>query len=652
MKHLRTYIFLFLVSIINTSIAQEKLSTSDKKAIVFFEEALKEYRYNQWENAEINFLNALERDTNFTEAHLELGLLYGERKSYKKGINSLKKVVELDENQFPEAHYYIGLFSLNMALYKEAKQSLDKYLAFNVDDIKKKEKSERMLQQSEFALKNIDVKVEFNPINMGSAINSWNSEYYPCLTADDELLLYTRQIPSNQTISGTNEEFFVSKKHVNEWLDSKNLGTPINTLNNEGAPTLSVDGLLLIFTACPLYGDYGPNREGFGSCDLFFSQKTGSRWSSPRNLGKPVNSKYWETQPSFSSDGRTLYFIRGKNVGYGIQDQDIYQTYLTDTGWTKPVKLPHPVNTPGHEESVFIHPDGKTLYFASDGHPGFGGLDIFVTRKDEEGNWSIPENLGYPINTENDENSLMVNANGDIGYFASDRKGGYGGLDLYYFEMPESKRPDKVTFMKGLVIDAITKRPLLAKFELIDLKTGKTVIESYSNSGNGDFLVCLPSGKDYALNVSKDDYLFYSENFTLTNEENANEPFIMDVPLVPIKEGSKVILKNVFFETNKFDLKPESKVELEKLISFLQSNPKVNIEIGGHTDNTGSKELNDTLSDNRAKSVYTYLIDHGMDAERLSYKGYGDEEPIADNETIRGKARNRRTEFKIVGIKP
>jgi outer membrane protein OmpA-like peptidoglycan-associated protein len=245
----------------------------------------------------------------------------------------------------------------------------------------------------------------------------------------------------------------------------------------------------------------------------------------------------------------------------------------------------------------------------------------------------------------------MVNAQGNVGYFASDRPGGLGGLDLYHFDMPIDKRPDKVTFIKGRVFDASTKRPLQAKFELIDLKTGKIVIESYSNGGNGEFLVCLPPGKDYALNASKDGYLFYSDNFSLAHEQN-NKPVMKDVPLIPLQKGARVVLNNIFFETNKYDLKDESMVELNKLIAFLNKNAGVAIEIGGHTDNTGGKELNIKLSDNRAKSVYEYLINHGIATDRLSYKGYADNEPVATNESVEGRAKNRRTEFKIMDIRP
>ena len=652
MKNIAIIFGLFILLNPLVGVGQVTYGTKDKKAIQYFEEAMTNYRQRQLSSALSNLDEAIKRDSLFIEAHLERGLLFGEQREFKEACVSLEKVIAIDEEKFPEAHYYLGNFYINRGKYDESKASLEKFLSYNSEDLKKNENAQMMIRKCEFALKNRLQEVAFNPINLGPGVNSKYAEYYPCMTADDGMMLYTRQIPSPRTLDGQNEDFFISLNDGRYWTRGLSIGQPINSLNNEGAPTLSVDGSLLIFTACELYGDYGPKRTGKGSCDLFFSERVGSSWTAPRNLGAPINTSNWETQPSFCSDGRTLYFIRGLKSGGGIKEQDIYQSYLTDTGWTTPVKLPPVINSPGREESVFIHPDGKTLYFSSDGHPGFGGLDIFMSRKDSAGNWSKPINLGYPINTENDENSLMVNAKGDIGYFASDRPGGYGSLDLYQFAMPEDKKPDLVTFMKGQVFDAVTRQPLLAKFELIDLKTGETVIESYSNSGNGQFIVCLPPNRDYALNASKDGYLFFSENFTLSKTENNNKPFFKDVPLMPIKEGATVVLNNIFFETNKYDLKPESKVELNKLLKFLEKNSGVKVEIGGHTDNTGGKELNIALSMNRAKSVYDYLILHEIDPERLTYKGYADDVPLATNESVQGRAKNRRTEFKIVGIQP
>jgi outer membrane protein OmpA-like peptidoglycan-associated protein len=326
-----------------------------------------------------------------------------------------------------------------------------------------------------------------------------------------------------------------------------------------------------------------------------------------------------------------------------------YSTLKTDGSWGAPVNIGNKINTRGEEESVFIHPDGKTLYFSSNGHVGMGGLDIYVVRKNADGVWGTPVNLGYPINTYGDENSLLVNGAGSLAYFASDRPGGFGGLDLYQFELYDAARPDKITYMKGKVYDAKTKKPLGAHFELIDLATAKQVMTSDANSGNGEFLVTLPVDKNYALNVSQSGYLFYSENFSLKELTDKTKPFLMDVPLQSIDTGSVVELKNIFFETAKFDLKPESKVELNKLVTFLTLNKTMRIELSGHTDNVGDKKMNLTLSENRSKSVYDYLIANGIDAKRLSYRGYGDTLPKVKNDSDENRAINRRTEFKVIG---
>jgi outer membrane protein OmpA-like peptidoglycan-associated protein len=308
------------------------------------------------------------------------------------------------------------------------------------------------------------------------------------------------------------------------------------------------------------------------------------------------------------------------------------------------------INTPGREETPFIAADNETFYFCSDGHPGMGGTDIFISRRLPNGRWGIPKNLGYPINTNQDETGLIVNPDGKTAYFASDRKGGYGGLDLYQFTLYDSIRPVTVTYMKGIVEDAKTHQPLSASFNLTDLQTGRTIMRSSSAKEDGSFLVCLPVNKNIALNVSKNGYLFYSENFSLQDmPADAIHPFLKNIPLQPIDTGAIIVLKNIFFETNKYDLKKESQVELDKLVMFLKNNPAIKVEISGHTDNVGTHTSNQVLSENRAKSVTDYLIAHTIPAERLTSRGYAETHPIATNDTPEGRSQNRRTEMKITG---
>jgi outer membrane protein OmpA-like peptidoglycan-associated protein len=288
------------------------------------------------------------------------------------------------------------------------------------------------------------------------------------------------------------------------------------------------------------------------------------------------------------------------------------------------------------------------LYFSSDGHPGLGGLDIFVSKRKPTGEWGEPVNLGYPINSSMDENSLLVEPGGRLAFFSSDRKGGFGGLDVYQFELPEELRPEKVTYVKGKVYNALTKEPLEANFELFDLEQQMLLAKSYSQQ-NGEFFLTLNSNKNYLVNVNKEGFLFYSDNFTLKGKEtDFNKPFLLDIPLQPIDTGKVVELKNIFFDVNKSELKPESVAELKKLLAFLQKNPNITIEISGHTDNSGDKKSNVLLSGNRAKSVYDYLVTNGgIAATRLTYKGFGDAKPKVANDSAENMAKNRRTEFKV-----
>ncbi|MEO6633541.1 MAG: OmpA family protein, partial [Mucilaginibacter sp.] len=358
-----------------------------------------------------------------------------------------------------------------------------------------------------------------------------------------------------------------------------------------------------------------------------------------------VNTTGWESQPSISADGKTLYFVSNRKGGYG--GYDIWKSALTDKGWGEPENLGPNINTIYDEQSPFIHPDDSTFYFCSNGWPGLGGKDLFMSRLSKDGKWQKPENLGYPINSSGDENGLTLTANGSYAFFSSNNLNGFGGYDIYTFELPPNLRPNLVTYVKGTVNDAKTKAPLEAAVEIIELQKNQSVFQDYSDADRGDFLATLTAGKNYGLNISKEGYLFYSANFSLVGHE-PKTAFNIAVLLDPIEIGNKVVLNNIFFDTNKFDLKPESVAELQQLLSFLTLNPTLHIEISGHTDNVGNDQLNQTLSENRAKSVYQYLIDNKIAATRLVYKGYGKTQSIAPNDTDEGRQKNRRTEFKII----
>jgi outer membrane protein OmpA-like peptidoglycan-associated protein/Tol biopolymer transport system component len=648
-KRVSVVIFLIMISfaVFSQKGNEPMYSSTNKKAIKHFETGKYAYEYKRDKEALDHLKKAVELDPLFIEAHLMLGYVYVDARNPSAAIESFKKAIEIKPRFFPEMYFTLARVQLGIGLYEDAYSNYKKYLSFERINVKSEKMARQDVLNCEFALEAIKNPLPFNPQNLGPGINTNEHEYFPAITGDEKTLIFTRNRRDPESIKGTQEDFYISLYEKDTWKNAENIGPPINTTMNEGAPTLSADGNILIFTACDVYGEYGPNRKGYGSCDIFFSKRSGNKWSNPLNIGAPINTSKWESQPSFSADGKTLFFVSNRPGGLG--ESDIWFSVLKDDGsWSSPVNPGANVNSIGKEESVFIHPDGQTLYFSSDGRTGMGGLDIYMSQKNGKGEWGPALNLGYPINTFGDENSLLVGAGGRIAYFASDREGGFGGLDIYSFELPEKVRPQLVTYMKGKVFDSYTKKPLEAMFELIDLETGKVMVESFSNPGNGEFLVSLPANKNYALNVSKQDYLFYSENFSLKEPGSADKPTVKDIPLQPIRAGESVVLKNVFFNTGSAELKPESMVELDKLARFLEKNPKVFIEIGGHTDNVGDKKSNQVLSENRGKSVHEYLVSKKINPERLTFKGFGDTQPIAENSSPEGRQQNRRTEFKVI----
>ena len=569
-----------LLTIVNCqlSIAQQNMSSS-KKASKFYEEAVQSLNKKKYADAEDELKKAISKDNSFIEAYLLLGDVYYYEKKPEDAIDSYKKALEINSERYPNIYFTLAQTEFSIARYEDAKKHYLNYIQSKDTDEENFRLAKKSLDNCDFAINAIKNPVPFKPKNLGAGVNSKSEEYFPCLTVDGKTLLYTRlvQNPESANNMGLNEDFFISHLSDSSWTQSEDIGKLINTPYNEGAPCLSPDGQILIFTACEVFGDYGSGRKGYGSCDLFFSRKLNSNWTEPINMGAPINSRSWESQPSYSSDGRTIYFIRRASNKSDKKVQYIYKSELGEDGrWGVPVKLNDKINVPGcRQESVFIHPDNQTLYFSSNGPTGMGGMDIFMSRKGADGDWGEAVNLGYPINTVNDENSFTVSGDGKTAFFASDRKEGYGGLDLYSFDLPQQNRPLSVSYMRGRIYDKESKKPMYARFELIDLETGRTAIKSFSNKGNGEFMVCLPANKNYALNVSSDKYLFYSENFEIKNTGTILNPVIKDILLQPIKIGETVVLRNIFFETAKYELKPESEIELNKLIELLNKNPKM-----------------------------------------------------------------------------
>lgn len=603
--------------------------TKNKKAKELKDQAINQFKAGQFEMALGTVNKALERDEKFIDAWMLKGDILAALLKYTEAEQAFDKVLLINAD-YIRAFYEKGRIQVKAQKYAEARKNLETFNAYPYSEKFKKEVA-NLLAICDFAESSTSNPVPFKPINLGPNVNTKAMEYFPGVTADEQKLYFTRYA------EGYSEDFYESILKDNVWQKARNLGAPVNTYENEGTVSISTDGQYIFYTAC--------NRpDTKGSCDLYFSRLDGDQWKNPINMQAPVNTTAWESQPSLSYDGANIYFASNRPGGLG--GMDIWVTRFENNRFSEPENLGPNINTEGDEYTPFIHTDNKTLYFSSDGWPGLGQGDIFYTKRDADGNWAKPTNIGYPINTPADEIGFIVNRSGTWAYFASDMPGGYGGLDIYKFELYAEARPEASSYAKGVIYDAETNVKLEANAELIDLETGKTLITSRSNVKTGEFLMVLQPNKNYMLNVNKEGYLFFSENFGL-KEFPSDQPFIISVPLHKIRVGEKVILKNVFFDTDKFDLKEQSKAELNKLIALLKAQSKMKIELGGHTDNTGNKQKNITLSQNRAKAVYDYLVANGITADRLTYKGYGDAKPVADNKTEEGRRQNRRTEFII-----
>ncbi|MBC9811896.1 PD40 domain-containing protein [Crocinitomicaceae bacterium CZZ-1] len=668
MKYLFFIASVFFVA--SCSISQT-YSTTNKKAIKLFEDALQApnltidpVRRTPNFRAGIDLAEkALEKDPRFVEAHLLAAEYYENYREFDQAIKHYEVALGINPNHSStgSTYFYLGNAQFLVGNYNGALKNMEIYVANRNANPQMLREANTIMNKADFAIQSMANPSKFNPVNVGPGINTKDPEYFPTITVDGKTILFTRRLKDPNAMMGMQEDFYVSKsKDGKTWETAVPMPGNINTSNNEGAPTISADGRSLIFVACSdeTGKDYGPGREGRGSCDLFYTKRLGTKWLDPVNLPGRVNTFSWESQPSLSADGKTLYFVRRVSKPGELPNSDIFVSQLQEDGtWGVAKPLPNTINTPYLEESVLIHPDGKTLYFASQGHVGLGGSDLFVSRMDKNGNWGKAVNLGYPINTQYDENSLMVSPTGEIAFFASDREGGYGDLDIYYFELPESLRPTRTVYFDGTVYDATNRLPLAGKFELLDIETGEQVIVSEADKVTGQFMVSLPVNREYALNVTYPGYLFFSQNFNMTLADN-QDAFHMDVPLVPINEEIPVSLNNVFFDLAKATLRPESHVELNKLVDFLVKNPALKIEIGGHTDTRGDDKANLILSQDRANSVVQYLISKGIDAKRLTAKGYGEtktkisDADIADLTSEKEKEaahqQNRRTEYKII----
>lgn len=640
-----TLIFLSGLSLFAQKLKPKDLGIKSKKALNYYLDGREQERYRARKEAIEAFAQAIEIEPGFSNAHFFKGVNHLILFEFEEARHHLLAADSLNPGAFGGIDFHLGQAQFFTGNYAEAVPHYEAYLEEGRGGPTFVKTATVHLRKAIFAREAIKNPVDFQPVNLGSNINSKEDDNMPCLTADDQTLLFVSR-RSNSTggysrmLRGYAEDFYISKKVDGEWQAAENVGPPLNTERNEGGPCLTQDGRTLYFTVC--------NKEdGLGNCDLYRSFWVKGNWTEPENLGPKVNSEAWDSQPCLSQDGKRLYFASNRRGGMG--NSDIWYCELRNGEWSAAQNLGEPINTSGDEDAPFLHADGVSLYFASDYHNGFGNADLFVSYSYDDGKWSDPKNLGYPINTVAEEGYIFVNAKGTRGYINSSREGGLGKNDLFEFVLDEDIRPKQATFLRGLTRDSITRAPVQALIHLVDVERNDTVRTLYSGRGDGKFLMSLPLEREYAAFVEAPRYLFASKNFYL---KSVGEDIYFDltIDLTPVKAGKQVRLDNIFFEFDSYELKPESEPELRFLHTFLERNPRIRIEIQGHTDNVGSDEVNMTLSQNRAEAVRRYLLEKGIDADRVQARGYGESMPEVPNDTAENRKRNRRTEFKILEV--
>ncbi len=608
----------------------------------------------------------------------EMGISYLKLGYEKEGEKYIEKAFDLNPEVTPDIHLWLGrAYHLN-AKFDDA---IDEYLLYknSLDEkaLKKKEAMiERYIQQcnngNELKKKKLNVIIT----NLGKNVNSEYAEYSPVFAPYDSIVYFTSRRPSkfnsrrNVYVSDDYyEDIYYTSYKNGVWHKPALFPKPVNSKGNDASVAINPYGTEIII------------RRGDGKGTFYIAKKRikangDEKWSKPKEVIRKINRKgSKETTLTFSHDSTMVFFVSDRPGGYG--GKDIWVTKRTAMGWSKPKNLGPEINTPYDEESVFIAQNDSVLYFASKGHNSMGGYDIFRCYRLPDGRWTEPENLGFGINTPGDDLFIYVNADGRTGYFTSNGHDGYGDYDVYDFffytpkpiftqdadhsllafenrpvneitmEAPVPIKTLRLTVVKGIVSEYGTNKPLDATIEIVDNETQKVVQVIKTNATTGEYMVMLPSGKNYGMSVNAPGHMFYSENFDIPAATGYQE-IHKDIQLMSIDPGSKVVLRNVFFDVNSATLKPESYAELNRLAEILKRYPGIVVEISGHTDNTGSFQYNMKLSQRRAEAVVQYLISQGVPPESLVAKGYGPTKPIAPNSTPEGRALNRRVEAKIL----
>lgn len=631
--HKRTEIFLVLIMLIFSITVNAQSNT---KAEDLYANAKKQFASKDYPGTIKTCNQILEAEPGFKDAHLLLADVYSKLDSVNLEIIHLNRAGEIGREW--EVVFRLGEAHFKKADYSEALRYYNMYSDYKFIDEKR-----QFLLACKIASCRFSIHPEYNNSDLMKQAggNSKSEEYWPVTTADGKVLIFTRLAKDPQ--SGRNEDFFMAGIDSVKWDISKPL-TDINLVDNEGIRKISDSLKIMFFTAC--------NRdEGVGNCDIYFIKLENGLWSSPVNAGKPLNSEFWEAYPSLSADGRFLYFSSDRPGGAG--KKDIWKAELlgfSDEGlprWTQPVNLGNIINTPGDEISPVLHPKKQSIYFISDALVGMGGMDLFMAEIDESGKAQNLQNLGYPVNTVNDDPGLAISSIAGTNYFSSSRITDRG-MEIFAFNLDSGLATTPVSYIKTRISDIKTKQPVLAsvKIENQTVKTDK--VRLHTTNEKGETMFFLPLNRSYGVSVSEPGYLYYTANIKPVEKNFIDKPEFLDIQLQPIEIGAEVQLYNIYFETDSFRILPQSEPELQNLSLFLKNNGQLKVEIQGHTDSSGSAVANQVLSERRAKSVVDYLTGSGIQSNRLKWGGYGDKVPIATNETPEGRTLNRRTTIKIL----
>ena len=618
------------------------LGAQNPKAKKHLDEAFMAFNAAEFPKALSSVNKALKADPKYADAFSLQASVYEAMRDTAHATESYRNCLRVAP-EFQPMYFYYGEYLYRNKRLREAAFVLSQFdsvplkkgfiVQKHAASTRLKEKAARLRVSVQTAMDDVNIAENLKIRNMGPSINTDKDEYWPGMPFSGDRFVFTRRLGGTGN-AVLQEDFFMSDLRDTTWGKAYPAPGDINTPENEGTLSVKADGSALYYTRCNQPG-------GLGSCDLYVSDLDGKGWKRGNNLGSPVNGPAWDCQPAISGDGHTLIFASSRPGGFG--GKDLWVSYLSQGKWSMPKNMGPAINTRDDDDAPFLHYDGATLYFSSLGHQGFGGSDIFMSRLGTDGQWSTPENLGSGLNTPHDEFGLYIESGGKKGYFASDRPGGLGRLDIYQFLVPEKFMPKPVTYVAGILSDIKTGLPLKARVRVVELSSGKVVF----TDSVSDFFIPLQAGGNYALFATAKGYMPRSLNFQPTATDLGN-PFSVRAELTPIDAKQVFVLNNIFFDTDKFDLKPESKEELAIVVDLMKTNAGMVIEISGHTDNQGAADYNLKLSESRAKSVVSYLVAAGVPAARLKFKGYGDSRPAAANDTEEGRAKNRRIELVIL----